>query len=88
MLPLSFVEGQGFRKLMDFVEPEYTIPGQKMITSRLELAHQNIYMNMKETVEKTEYIAIMTACWTLIMGLDCLTNRLSISNGPYKRTVF
>lgn len=65
MLPLGFVEGKRLpKKCMDFVEPEYTIPGRKMITSRSELAHQNMLANMKETMENTEYVAITTACWT------------------------
>ena len=28
MLPLNFEEGKGFRKLMEYVEPEYTVPGR------------------------------------------------------------
>uniref|UniRef100_A0A671L3S2 BED-type domain-containing protein n=1 Tax=Sinocyclocheilus anshuiensis TaxID=1608454 RepID=A0A671L3S2_9TELE len=64
LLPLSFVEGEGFRKLMDFVEPEYRVPGRKMITSRLELVPQNMLANMKKTMEKTDYVAITTDCWT------------------------
>ena len=36
MLPISFVEGEGFRKLMDFVEPEFSVPSRKTITARLE----------------------------------------------------
>ncbi len=64
LMPLSFVEGEGFRKLMDFVEPEYRVPGRKMITSRLELAHQNMLANMKKTMKKTDYVAITTDCWT------------------------
>ena len=26
MLPISFVEGEGFRSLMEFVEPDFTVP--------------------------------------------------------------
>ncbi len=66
LLPLSFVEGEGFCKLMDFVEPEYRVPGRKIITSRLELEHQNMLVNMKKTMEKTDYVAITTDCWTTL----------------------
>ena len=36
MLPISFVEGEGFHEFMAFVEPEYTVPSRKTVTSRLE----------------------------------------------------
>ncbi len=36
MLPISVVEGTGFRALMAVVEPGYVVPGRKHITSRLE----------------------------------------------------
>uniref|UniRef100_A0A0E9RVE7 Uncharacterized protein n=1 Tax=Anguilla anguilla TaxID=7936 RepID=A0A0E9RVE7_ANGAN len=34
MLPLSFVEGEGFRELMAFVEPEYKLPSQRTTTTK------------------------------------------------------
>ena len=40
MLPLSFVEGEGFRALMEFVEPEYKVPARKTIVARVEMKHQ------------------------------------------------
>ena len=36
MLPINFVEGEGLRSLMEFVEPEFTVPSRKTITVRLE----------------------------------------------------
>ena len=39
MLPLSFVEGEGFRALMEFVEPEYKVPARKTIVARVEMKH-------------------------------------------------
>lgn len=36
MLPISFVEGEGFRNLMKFVEPEFAVMSRKTITARLE----------------------------------------------------
>ena len=36
MLPISFVEGEGFRSLMEFVEPKLTVPSRKTITAKLE----------------------------------------------------
>lgn len=36
MLPISSVEGEGFRNLMEFVDPEFTVLSRKTITARLE----------------------------------------------------
>lgn len=36
MLPISFVEGKGFRSLMEFVEPDFTVLSRKTITAKLE----------------------------------------------------
>lgn len=36
LLPVSVVEGGGFRKLINFIQPEYNIPSRATITSRLE----------------------------------------------------
>lgn len=44
-----------------------------MITSRLELAHQNMFANMKKTMEKTEYVAITTECWTSLKPESYMT---------------
>lgn len=33
MLPVSFVEGTGFRVFMSFVEPEYRVPVRQTVTS-------------------------------------------------------
>ncbi len=36
MLSISFAESEGFRSLMAFVEPEFSVPSRKTITARLE----------------------------------------------------
>ena len=36
MLPISFVKGTGFRRLLRFVEPSYIPCARKLVTSRLE----------------------------------------------------
>jgi len=36
ILPLSFVDGSGFWKLMEYIEPGYHVPHRKAVTSRLE----------------------------------------------------
>ena len=41
-LPLNFVKGKGFHQLLAYIEPEYIVPGSKMVTSTLEPNHNKI----------------------------------------------
>ena len=36
LLPISMVEGAGFRDMMKIVQPEYTVPGRTQMTQRIE----------------------------------------------------
>ncbi|KAK0134197.1 Zinc finger BED domain-containing protein 1 [Merluccius polli] len=64
MLPLSFVEGKGFNKLLNFLEPEYTVAGRKLIMTKLEVAHANMTAVIKAKMAKAEYVAITSDGWT------------------------
>uniref|UniRef100_H3AQ33 BED-type domain-containing protein n=1 Tax=Latimeria chalumnae TaxID=7897 RepID=H3AQ33_LATCH len=39
MLPTSFVEGDSFKELMEYIEPVYTVPARKTIMARLKKLH-------------------------------------------------
>lgn len=64
MLPFSFVKGVGFNKLMNFVEPEYTVPGRKMVTSRIRVAHENMTTGIQLIMVEVEFVSITTDGWT------------------------
>lgn len=51
MLPLSIVEGEGFKRLMEFVEPEYTMPSCKTITRNVEKKYRGRYCSKREVNE-------------------------------------
>lgn len=36
LMPISMIEGAGFRKLMKLLQPEYSVPGRTLMTGRLE----------------------------------------------------
>ncbi len=58
MLPISFVEGEGFWSLMAFVEPEFSVPSRKTITARPEklFDHKTSELRTRLTsVEKTVF---------------------------------
>ncbi|KAJ4924410.1 hypothetical protein JOQ06_000650 [Pogonophryne albipinna] len=66
MLPLSFVEGEGFRELMNFVEPEYRVPTRKTIVSRVELKYEEGVKKLKMDISQSEKVAITTNSWTAL----------------------
>jgi len=43
LLPLSFVDGRGFRRLMEFLEPGYQMPYRKALTKTLETDIKNVH---------------------------------------------
>lgn len=64
MLPVSCVEGKGFRQLMAYVEPEYTVPSRKSMTSRLEKMHTDCAETVRAALAQTDKVAITTDAWT------------------------
>lgn len=64
MLPVSCMEGKGFRPLMAYMEPEYTVPSQKSITSRLEKMHTHCAESICAALAQTDKVALTTDIWT------------------------
>ena len=53
--PLSVVEGQDFKRLLNFVEPNYTVPSR---TRKKKLSQ------LVATVEAIPYVAVTSDIWT------------------------
>ena len=64
LLPLSFTEGSGFRKLMAAIEPEYVVPGRKAVTARVERDHEEMVKKIKRELEGVSEVAITSDAWT------------------------
>ena len=73
MLPLSFVEGEGFRKLMECVEPEYKVPSRKTVTARVESTYDTMASNLKSQLMRAEAVAITTDGWTALTTESYMT---------------
>lgn len=73
MLPLSFVEGAGFRRLMEFVEPEYSVPSRKTITSRIEKQYEEAATLLKTNLNAAKSVAITTDAWTALTAESYVT---------------
>uniref|UniRef100_H2ZY22 HAT C-terminal dimerisation domain-containing protein n=1 Tax=Latimeria chalumnae TaxID=7897 RepID=H2ZY22_LATCH len=66
MLPISFVEGDGFKELMEYIEPEYTVPARKTIMARLEKLHIECAAAVSNKLTVAEKVAITTDSWTAL----------------------
>uniref|UniRef100_H3BEN4 HAT C-terminal dimerisation domain-containing protein n=1 Tax=Latimeria chalumnae TaxID=7897 RepID=H3BEN4_LATCH len=66
MLPISFVEGDGFKELMEYIEPEHTAPARKTIMARLEKLHTECSAAVSDKLAIAEKVAITTDSWTTL----------------------
>uniref|UniRef100_A0A8C6TE01 BED-type domain-containing protein n=1 Tax=Neogobius melanostomus TaxID=47308 RepID=A0A8C6TE01_9GOBI len=66
MLPISFVEGEGFRSLMAFVEPEFSVPSRKTITTRLEKLFDDKTSELRTQLTNVEKVSLTTDSWTAL----------------------
>ena len=71
MLPISFIDGEGFGAFMAFVEPEFTVPSRKTVTSRLEELHDNGASNLRTQLTSAEKVSL-TDAWIAEMILQFL----------------
>ena len=63
-LPISFVETKGFRRLMAFVEPEYTDPCRTTIMMRLEDKYKESAASLRMDLSKASSVSLTTDAWT------------------------
>ncbi|KYO28673.1 hypothetical protein Y1Q_0000834 [Alligator mississippiensis] len=73
MLPISVIEGAGFRALMSFVEPEYHVPVRQTVTAQLEKWYENCVNSLREKLGKADKVAFTTDCWTAVNAESYMT---------------
>ncbi|KAL4130708.1 hypothetical protein QTP88_008106 [Uroleucon formosanum] len=64
LLPFSFVENNGFKNLMNLIEPNYQIPCRKTISTRIEQLYENKVNDTKNKLERINGIALTTDGWS------------------------
>ena len=62
--PLRVVEGTGFKKLINFLKPRYTIPSRTHITSMCNKKYDTLKQELKQDLEKQSQVAWTTDIWT------------------------
>lgn len=73
--PISLVEGEGFRSLMKFLEPDYELKCRTTTTALIKEMYKNAVERLKIKLGKTEYIAFTTDMWTSMQNIAymCVT---------------
>lgn len=66
MRPVNVVEGEGFRKLMKIMEPDYTVPNSSSISNTLSLKYSDLRGQMYALVEKATALSFTTDIWTSV----------------------
>ncbi|CAM4672977.1 unnamed protein product [Leuciscus chuanchicus] len=66
MMPIRMVEGEGFKELMNIVQPRYSIPSRSAITRRIEKRYEAKRDSLKEDLQSPDVVAITTDCWTAL----------------------
>ena len=62
--PVYMVECEGFRDLMACLEPGYTVPSRKLITSMIRRKHEVGKELLCEKLKTASSVALTTDIWT------------------------
>lgn len=73
MLPISFVEGRGFIKLMAKVVPHFQVPSRHLISDRINLLYDLEKKKVLTKLERIEHWAFTTDCWTSRVNQSYIT---------------
>ena len=63
-LPISTVENEGFRNLIQYLEPSYDIPSRKTMTSYLQGLFKAKKEGLKSELSEVDDVALTIDCWT------------------------
>lgn len=63
-LPISFVQSDGFKQFMLFVEPSYQIPVASTILSQLQLLYGELRAKIMNALSSVSFVALKTDGWS------------------------
>lgn len=64
MLPISYVEGEGFKSLCKHLAPFYKIPSRGTIMNRLNSLYEIEKTRLLEKLSGLQFCSLTTDCWT------------------------
>ena len=62
--PLSVVDGDGFKQLVNYLEPGYKVPSRTHVTNTCHKKLDSIKEKLLATLATGQYIAVTTDIWT------------------------
>lgn len=72
--PFSIVEDTGFKRLINFLEPRYTVVSRKTLSSVIiPSMYEKVVVKVKQMLSNAEYISITTDMWTSSSNADYLS---------------
>lgn len=73
MLPLSIVDGKGFRDFMNLIEPAYHILSRRNVTRLVESHYMEVKRELLKKLSIAVRVAITTDCWTALTAESYIT---------------
>lgn len=65
LVPINMVEHNGFKKLINVLEPNYVIPDAKTITTRIQGQYAEKIDYIKTKLTNVKSVALSTDCWMI-----------------------
>ena len=74
--PIGVVEGEGFQRLIQMLEPAYTVPSRKTISKELKVMQEEVKENVTSELGQATYVALTTDFWSSFandsyLGVTC-----------------
>ncbi|MBN3281491.1 ZBED4 protein, partial [Polyodon spathula] len=63
-LRIRTVEGDGFRQLLPFIEPNYKVPSWPSVLNRIHGLYDTVKTNLQEAPDKATHVSLAIDCWT------------------------
>ncbi|KAM3875305.1 E3 SUMO-protein ligase ZBED1-like [Diretmus argenteus] len=73
MRPISVVEGEGFKQLIQYLEPEYVMPSRATIIKRIVKRFEEKKDALKVKLARADKLALTTDCWTALTNESYMT---------------
>lgn len=64
MMPISIVEGQGFKEMISHFAPNYKLPCRATFMSRVDLLYNEKKADVLKKLEACKSLSLTTDCWT------------------------
>ncbi|XP_065675713.1 zinc finger BED domain-containing protein 4-like [Hydra vulgaris] len=72
--PVSIVENPGFKRLLQFLEPRYTIPSKKYFsTIEIPSIYQKVSSKIQFLAKKANHVSITTDMWSSTANVDYMS---------------